>query len=271
MDDLLEGIIRHSEPKERDGDFRIDGLLHCGKCGYPKECRKTLLGRPRVVGCMCQCEMERETAARQEEQRLKANRKIEKLRSSGIADSKIRTMRFENAGDTKAVQIAKAYVEKWDMPEASSQNFGLMFSGPSGCGKTYAAGCLANALIDKGVPVLMTSFPKVLALPYEVRASAIRKLADAPLLVLDDFGVERQSTYSLETVYMVVDERYKAGTPLIITTNLQPEAMRGEVDIAHKRIYGRLLEMCVPVMIEGKDWRAENARKQLRKAAEMLQ
>ena len=41
-----------------------------------------------------------------------------------------------------------------------------------------------------------------------------------PLLILDDFGMERGTEYGLEQVFNVIDSRYRSGKPLIVTTNL---------------------------------------------------
>ena len=38
-----------------------------------------------------------------------------------------------------------------------------MLFGDVGTGKSFAAGCIANALLDRDVPVLMTNFPTILA------------------------------------------------------------------------------------------------------------
>ena len=47
-----------------------------------------------------------------------------------------------------------------------------------------------------------------------------------PLLILDDFGMERGTEYGLEQVYSVIDSRYQSGKPLIATTNLTLEELQ---------------------------------------------
>ena len=42
------------------------------------------------------------------------------------------------------------------------ENVGLLLMGPVGTGKSFFAGCIANALLEKGVPVLMTNFSRIL-------------------------------------------------------------------------------------------------------------
>jgi DNA replication protein DnaC len=47
----------------------------------------------------------------------------------------------------------------------------------------------------------------------------------------------------------VIDERYKANLPLIITTNLTINEIRNPENVADARIYSRVLEMCTPVHV----------------------
>ena len=74
-------------------------------------------------------------------------------------------------------------------------------------------------------------------------------------MVLDDFGMERGTEYSIETVFNVIDARYNSKKPVIITTNLPLKTINNPGDVAHKRSYDRISEMCVPVLFEGESLR----------------
>jgi len=52
------------------------------------------------------------------------------------------------------------------------------------------------------------------------RYQYIASFSNYSLLIIDDLGIERNTEYALEQVYAVIDERYKSGLPVIITTNL---------------------------------------------------
>ena len=142
------------------------------------------------------------------------------------------------------------------------------YGGDVGTGKSFVAACIANALLDQGIPVLMTNFSKILnqmgAMYSEERYRYIASFSNYSLLILDDLGIERSTEYALEQVYAVIDERYKAGLPVIITTNLKIAEIRNPQDVAYARIYSRILEMCTPVRISGEDRRKsigkENSR-----------
>ena len=99
-----------------------------------------------------------------------------------------------------------------------------------GTGKSFFAGCIANALLDRDVPVLMTNFPSILnqltGVFAEDRAAFITSLDDYSLLVIDDLGVERNTEYAMEQMFTVIDSRYRSKKPLIVTTNLKLEEIK---------------------------------------------
>ena len=41
-----------------------DGLLYCGNCNTPKQCRVELFGKERIVYCLCKCKAEKREAER---------------------------------------------------------------------------------------------------------------------------------------------------------------------------------------------------------------
>lgn len=106
---------------------------------------------------------------------------------------------------------------------------------------------------------MMTNFSRILNELTKYHADKneiIAGLVSYPLLIIDDLGIERNSEFALEMIYNVVDRRYCTRKPLIVTTNLSYQDMtRKDLDIEHQRIYSRLMEMCFPVIYQGKDLR----------------
>ena len=98
---------------------------------------------------------------------------------------------------------------------------------------------------------------------FSGRNEVVDKLCRYPLLIIDDFGMERGTEYALEPIYNIVDSRYRSRKPLIVTTNLTLDEIRHPQDTAHARIYARLLEMCIPVSCIGVSFRKENAQEKL--------
>lgn len=81
-----------------------------------------------------------------------------------------------------------------------------------------------------------------------------------PLLVLDNLGIQIYTKYAIEKVFNVIDTRIQNGNPTIITTNLPLNHLQNYRELSHNRIYSRILDMCVPVMVKGDDRRMINAR-----------
>ena len=141
---------------------------------------------------------------------------------------------------------------------------GLLFWGTVGTGKSYTAACIANELLDQMIPVVMTSFVKILqniqGNPDE-EERIMAGLNAAKLLIIDDLGAERSTDYALEKVYNIIDSRYLSGKPLILTTNMTLKDMQESEDIRYRRIYDRIFEMCFPVRFAGRSWREKAASK----------
>lgn len=259
------------EVQRNDGDYiGEDGLLHCGKCKGKKQTRLpgSILteGREMIVRCICQCQAEENRRREEAEERRKAMERIERLRNNSLIDDKLREVRLstfeQNADNQKAYVLAERYVRNFE--EMYEKRQGILFWGPVGTGKSYTAACIANELMDRTVPVIMTSFVKILQNiqgNQEEEKVFMNRMNDARLLIIDDLGTERNTDYALEKVYNIIDSRYRAGKPLILTTNMTLKEMQETTDIRYKRIYDRIFEMCFPVRVAGRSWREREAAK----------
>lgn len=268
LETALNGIIRRAAAVRGPEDYMQDGLIYCGHCHTPKQCRIDLCGETRVLGCQCACASRRYDAEKAADAERQRNYRIAEMRAAGMADKAVRGYTFAAAEDTEEIRRCKIYADHFD--EAKESGRGLLFWGNTGSGKTYAAACIANQIVDRGIPALVTSFPKILAAGWNERAQIARQLNAYSLLVLDDLGAERGSDYALETVYMVIDERYKSGLPLIITTNLSLKALNNPQSMEYQRIYDRVLEMCTPICFKGESRRKGKAEQNLKWLKELM-
>lgn len=268
VDALIDSIAKRAEPVRDLVDYEKDGLLYCGHCNTPKQCRIPIGGGVRLVGCQCACaarEYEAEKKARADrEKRLR----IETLRADGIRDKSLTACRFDAATMSDEIVKCKRYADAWD--DMRRENNGLLLWGNTGNGKTFAAACIANELIDRGIPAMITSFPRILNAGYD-KQEIIEQVHYYPLLVIDDLGAERSSEYAMETVYTVIDERYKSKKPLIVTTNLTLDELCRPKDMTYQRIYDRILEMCTPLVFKGDNLRRDKANKRLRYVKSVLE
>ncbi len=77
---------------------------------------------------------------------------------------------------------------------------------------------------------------------------------DPDLLVLDDLGSTALNDFTTDKLFEIVDERYRSGKPLIVTTNLNPdEAWKSSIGM--RRIFDRLRERCRHVVVDGESRR----------------
>lgn len=139
-------------------------------------------------------------------------------------------------------------MEHWE--DIWTGNIGYLFWGGVGIGKNYLVGCIANILMEKEVPVRMTNSAPTLSGPaasFEGCNEYVSRLCRYPLLILDDFGMERGTECGLKRVFNVIDSRYRSGKPLIVTTDLTPSDLHNPGDTAHSRTYDHLLSMCALV------------------------
>ena len=250
-----------------------DHLIYCTKCHTPRQGRYTLQGRVFMPPIRCKCQQE---IYDQEEARRKLSERqaeIKRMKASGLQDKSLYDYTFEkDTGINLEMHLAHKYVENWDDMKARSS--GLLLWGDVGTGKSFFAGCIANALLEKGVPVLMTNFSRILntlsGMHFEDRNQFIDSLNRYNLLIIDDLGIERNSEFALEQVFNVIDSRYRSKKPLIITTNLTLEELNKPTDMAHSRIYDRILERCAPIRINNRNIRKDNASANLQESKKIL-
>lgn len=276
VNNFLQPVISAANAANAEtlGDYMQDGLLYCGRCNTPKQSRQSFMGHNITVGCLCRCATEardREAATRRKQEMAD---KVMRLRSSGVPDQEFRNARFslDDGQSPGPMGVLQRYAEQWD--EMFSQNQGLLLWGGVGTGKSFGAACIANALIERSIPVYMTNLARVLNdltnFQSVDRNQYIADLMKYPLLILDDFGMERKTEFANEQVFNVIDERYRSGKPLIVTTNIPLVSLKNPDSLEKSRIYDRLSEMCVPVEFGGRGRRQAIAATKMRQAAELL-
>jgi len=119
----------------------------------------------------------------------------------------------------------------------------LVLKGGYGCGKTHLAAAISNYRIANGQPVLFVVVPDLLdhlratyaptsEVSYDERFEEVRT---APLLILDDLGTQSSTPWAQEKLYQILNYRYNARLPTVITTNRELE----EIDL---RLRSRLVD-----------------------------
>ena len=205
-----------------DGGIGKPDCPHCGGLGYVVAATGSNAGR--AVVCVCR-------AAEQEQSRLDGLMRLSQIgalahctfesflpEGHGLAQNRRRNL--QTAFDT-----ARQYAEK---PQGW-----LILKGGYGCGKTHLAAAIANRQLADGHPVLFVNTPDLLdhlratfnpesTVSYDERFDQVR---NSSLLILDDLGTQSNSEWAGEKLYQILNFRYNAKLPTVITTNLDLEAI----------------------------------------------
>lgn len=267
------------KPPAADGDYSRDGIIYCGVCREPKQAWIDWIPDEnghqdkKLVPVMCRCAQEAEMA---ENQRIKAQKFHETLRyyheTINGSSVSVATHCFgdDDSGDSPIAKTCRKYVDQWQ--EMRSRNIGILFYGSRGTGKTFYASCIVNLLTTKNVVAVMTTTANLMSvLSKWDKVETMEAISRVPMLALDDLGAERNTTFSAEQMFNVIDTRSKANLPTIITTNLDIEEMKNEDDVWRSRIYDRVIEMCpIAIRMTGESRRTGIADERKRIARELL-
>ncbi len=274
--DLVMGVLgQQGFYAPLDEGYEQDGLIFCSKCHTPRQMWIDILGDARLVTVLCDCKAAELDAEERADRQRRHQAKLAKWRAQGVSDTKWHGCTFEadDGKDDKASSKCRRYAENF--PSMMESDTGLLLYGDVGSGKTFLAACIANSLIDQEYYVMMVNLPSLIAsmnAEYgERRDYYMDKIGRADLLILDDFGVERGTEYSIEQVYEIVNARYKTGKPLVVTTNLSMQELRDEPGIGKRRIYDRIVEKCIPLMVRGESRRKAIASEKREKANRILE
>ena len=216
-------------------------------------------------------EIKRMRMAQEEQRKLEEKRK-ERIKNlfgnSGMSKRALKCSfdsyqpTFQNA---EALRICNEYIKDFDLILISERN-GLFICGECGVGKSHLAFATANSLIEKGNSVIaMTMIDLLLKIKSSFNAyndkmteeQILKIYTDCALLVIDDLGKEKPTEWALQMIYSVIDRRYNALKPIIVTTNFTASELVkrfGDSSIGHA-IVDRLFEICEYVSIEGESFR----------------
>lgn len=278
-DALVDAVLQNALKgfKRRETDVERDGIIVCGKCGQPRQAWIDWIPdedgnvKRRLVPVICQCDID---ADREERERAAWNgfqMGLRRLRSViDAADAKWSFEDDDNPGSKISVTLRR-YADRWDA--VREKNVGILLHGSKGTGKSFYASCLVNALKEKRQSSAMVTTASLMATLQESwdKQEIIDALCKFQLLALDDLGAERDTSYSAELMYSVIDARYRSGKPTIVTTNFDLDDMKSENDLWRSRIYDRIIEMCpVTILMAGESRRGKIADERKRFARELL-
>jgi DNA replication protein DnaC len=272
--ETVESMFTSRSVQEDEYLNEEDGLIYCSKCHTPRQHKIQWQDKVMLPNVRCQCQQEEYEKQEAERKRLEFLELVSRLKANGLQDKALREYTFANdEGYNPEIQKAHDYVAHWS--EMKAKSIGLLLWGNVGTGKSFFAGCIANALLEEGVPVLMTNFSRILnslsGMYSDEKNQFIDSLNKYSLLIIDDLGIERSTEFALEQVFNVIDSRYRSKLPLIVTTNMTLDELKHPQDLARSRIYDRVLERCVPLKINNQNIRQRNAAENMKEARKILE
>jgi DNA replication protein DnaC len=157
---------------------------------------------------------------------------------------------------TEALKAARSLVEKW--PDTK----GILFLGPNGTGKTHLAAGIMLELIPKGIACRFYTVPNLMrqmrsAIDDGKVDEVLMGFCDVPLLILDDLGKEfikpgEGNSWASEILFTIVNDRYENEKRIIVTTNLDGQAISERYGPA---VRSRFAEMMDDVPLVSSDFR----------------
>lgn len=170
------------------------------------------------------------------------------------------------AENKKSFEVATDYIKNFR--EYFTQGKGLYLEGPCGTGKTHLAIAIALAIINTGVPVICKTSIDILGdikRCYErnsevTEEEVLEAYKTVDLLIIDDLGKEQVTEWSVPVLYSILNERYEALLPTIITTNYNTTALaeklsaKGDTETA-TAIISRFVESSKRVTMSWADYR----------------
>ena len=149
------------------------------------------------------------------------------------SSKRIQDYQFKNLiiteNNKKEIEIAKDFTEKCIN---KNQKNGLIITGKSGTGKTHLATAILNELTEKymlvliGRLILLLDAIKDTFKDFSSKEKDIIELySKVDMLIIDDLGTERISSWALEKLYTIIENRNENKLPIIVTTRFDKESL----------------------------------------------
>ena len=211
----------------------------------------------------------------EEQKRKRFRNMINVIYKQNYVGRKYQELNFENfsidLNNKNAVKMANDYINKNKDKILSN---GLIIMGESGVGKTHLAAAIANKLIENDKIVLMGRLTTLLDLIKETfRDNAksenelIELYSNVDMIIIDDLGTEKISSWALEKLYTIIQNRFENGLPIIITTRFDKKGLISRFSYSNDQdlidaTISKLYQMCYGITLKSMKKELVNAAKQ---------
>ena len=126
--------------------------------------------------------------------------------------------------------------------------------------------CIANELLKNGKTVLYQTAPILLENVINYKMSKqkdsldniYKSILDSDLLIIDDLGTERVSSWALEKLYTIIENRNENKLPIIVTTRFNKESLldrfyQSEDEELSEAVIQKLYQFCYGIELKKYD------------------
>jgi DNA replication protein DnaC len=229
------------------------------------------IGKGREVWSTCPaCSEEQRAAEREAAEIAKQERARARMEEAiGRAAIPVRFIgrSFDNyRADTPAqranLTACREFAEKFEQHARTGES--LLMLGKAGTGKSH----LASSILQAIMPAHCGLYTTVADLIETVRetwrrdsetsqARVMHMLTSVPLLVIDEVGVQYGTESEQNTLFQIIDRRYRDRRPMVLMANLQPAELKV---LLGDRIYDRLREVSQVLAFDWDSYRPQARR-----------
>ena len=182
------------------------------------------------------------------------------------SNKRIQDYQFETfiitENNKKEVEIAKDFTDKCINKK---QKDGLIITGKSGVGKTHLATAILNKLTERDMLVLMGRLILLLDVIKDTfkdfsskEKDIIELYSKVDMLIIDDLGTERISSWALEKLYTIIENRNENKLPIIVTTRFNKESLldrfcQSEDEELSEAVIQKLYQFCYGIELKKYD------------------
>lgn len=274
----LFGSEAARKPHENEYFNKKDGFIYCSKCDKPKQSNSGGFIHP----IMCNCQRKEREAAETELQEIKHRQAVSRCKKNCFESNiKYADCTFSNCDEgvnSKIAEFCYNYCVNWQ--DMKKEKISLIFCGNVGRGKTHLAACICNKLIEDYETRVKFITENEFLERYSIiadRNEYLNELLSYSLLVIDELGVQTFKSNNNPTGYLpfledLINRRYNANKPIIITSNLPKTFfINSSKDNTVNMILSRLKEMAAePIMFNGEDIRAKKQKEKIERLKKSL-
>ena len=254
---------------------------HCETCGHALVKTIDYKGLKFTVPVVCECQKEKMQLEKLEAEKCQRVQRFKELQKLSLIGKRYENVTFEisETGINKSFDVAFNRCRKYckNYKTVLQNGHGIYLFGDKGTGKTHLTACMANELLKKCIPVLLTNLfeiSKSIKSTFSKSSTSteravFERLKGVDFLFFDDIGTEiftknSDDTWMQTVLFDIINERYNQGKPTVFSSNYSLNELvnlRGISEKTVDRISG--MTSGAVMKIEGKSCRNANKTKNL--------